>query len=111
MKNVTSLDPPAPVPRHEPLLIHRIASEELPRTRAYIELHGGVWMALADGGYLLTFPPGTVQWLEEQTEQQSVYHLRFPDGGIVIWLRVARSSLVESWPAQSSNALRLPDAW
>jgi hypothetical protein len=110
MKSNLLPDPPAPVPRTEPLLIHRIDPEELPRVRAYVELHGGAWMALADGGFLLTFPPGTVQWQVEQKEQQGVYRLRFPDGAIVIWLRLARSSLVENWPAQSSNEIRLPDA-
>ena len=61
MKPDISSSPLGPTPRTDPLIVDALPSEQLLNIRAYVEQHGGTWITLADGGYQIAFPEGTLQ--------------------------------------------------
>jgi len=98
MKLIPSSDPPAPTPRVDPLIVDRLPPERLATIWAYIEQHGGSWTALADGGYLITFPAGTQQWQESKDERTETHLIQFPDGALITWYKSGRMSPITGLP-------------
>jgi hypothetical protein len=76
--------------RTEPLLIDRLRPEEEAAVRTYLVTHGGRLESLADGGYLLHLPPGTIEELNAEDATIAVYTLTFPDQATVNWFRGGR---------------------
>ncbi len=83
MKSDISSNQPAPLPRTDPLIVDRMPPARLAEVQAYIEHHGGIWLMLADGGYL-------------------------PDGAWLTWYRDGRISPVTGWPQRMSSTITIP---
>ncbi|MEO9030222.1 MAG: hypothetical protein ABI413_15555 [Ktedonobacteraceae bacterium] len=108
MKPDISANQPAPTPRTEPLIIDRLTPGRLQKVQVYVEGHGGTWIMLADGGYQITFPPGTQQRLDNRNEQTETYIIQFPDGAWITWDRTGRISPVNGLPQKMSNSISVP---
>jgi hypothetical protein len=102
------ISPKQPEPRTYPLVIDRVAPYDLIRCQAYIEAHGGSWMTIADGGSVILFPQGTLQWLEQEDEHISIYTIQFPDKAVLTWRRMGYVP-TRGFPASLCNQIMIPE--
>lgn len=98
----------SPTPLSDPLIVDGIETEQAIKARTYVESHGGTWMFLADGGYQIFFPPGTLQWLLERNERTETYTIQFPDTALMTWSRKGRINPVNGWPQGMSKRIVVP---
>lgn len=108
MRYDVSSNQSAPTPRTNPLIVDHLGTDQLTKIRTYIESHGGVWTFLADDGYQVFFPSGTLQWLTGRDEGTETYTIQFPDTALLTWYRSGRISPVNGWPRQMSSRIALP---
>ena len=108
MKPDISSSPLGPTPRTDPLIVDALPSEQLLNIRAYVEQHGGTWITLADGGYQIAFPEGTLQYVGSRDVYTTAYRIQFPDGAWLTWYRDGRISPVTGWPQGMRSCITIP---
>jgi hypothetical protein len=92
-------------PRTGPLVIDDIVPDRLPTTKAYIHRHGGTLYPLADGGYLLDFPDGTIQQCVQQIGDDGyrIHIIQFPDQAQLTWYQ--EGNISKGIPRNLRNSL------
>jgi hypothetical protein len=62
---------------------------------------------LADGGYQITFPAATQQWLESRSARSATETIQFPDGALLTLYTCGRISPVNGWPQGMSKSISI----